>query len=119
MAFQDNLHSVHLRTVQQLKVTNTHHRKKKCLLPACSQTYSFYPLSSNTVPIVTASAPFPIIYILLRGITESRTDTETPKPQYCLPHPHTARSSFWTAGHQDDFAACHNTRSSTQPVLLH
>lgn len=57
---------------------NAHIVEKKSLLPACSQTYSFYPLSSDTVPIVTASTPFPIIYILSRGIINSWVDTETP-----------------------------------------
>lgn len=107
MVFQDNMHSVHLRTVQQLKGMNAHIIQKKCLLPVCSQTYSFYPLSSSTVPTVTAFAPFPIIYILLRGVTNSWVDTDTPS---------TARHTHRLPGAPSKQGS---TKKSLQPAIIH
>lgn len=86
-AFQDNKHSVPLRTVQQLKGTNARNKIfAPCMQPELlfqgNLPCSFYLLSSSTAPTVRASTPFPSISIIWRG----------------TPH---------TGGHTNPSSACH------------
>lgn len=84
----------------------THHTKK--MFASCMQPDLFLlPFEQQQVPTVTAFAPFPIIYILLRGVTNSWVDTDTPSTA-C--HTHRLPGAPSEQG---------STKKSLQPAIIH